>query len=322
MWEERDATEAWCPEQLAPVAPWAAAHEYRDACTIELTGPQRWHVAGASRRGRMHAHAGTHREDAMACRVNPHWITIAVADGAGSSRWSRIGAEYTCRVAVDRVAAALTQDRSALLSLDDVGALDALLGAITASAVGAACDEVRALAARADAPPRDFRTTLLLASFFFGTSTRIVTTQVGDGAIVALDHDGGVRRLGDAENGNYSGEVSCFVPDDEACERASRTIAIDASDVRCLLLASDGVEDPFYPVEKKGPVLFSQLIDGVREPAEHFQRQDPQPSILRDPHPSAALLQWLAFERRGENDDRTAVAIYRDLAATNGTHRP
>jgi hypothetical protein len=316
MWEEREATESWCPAELASVAPWAAAHEYRDAVTFDRTGPARWHVAGATRRGRMHAHAGTHREDAMACRVNPHWLTIAVADGAGSSRWSRIGAEFTCRVAVDHVAAALTRDRAALLALDDVGTLDAMLGAIAATAVGATCNDMRALAARADTDPRDFRTTILLATFFFGPSERLVTTQVGDGAIVALGVDGTVRRLGDAENGNYSGEVSCFVPDEEAGARASRTVAVDASDLRCLLLASDGVEDPFYPVEKKGAILFSQLIDGVREPAEHFQRQDPQPSILRDANPADALLRWLAFERRGENDDRTAVAIYRDLSST------
>jgi serine/threonine protein phosphatase PrpC len=249
-------------------------------------------------------------------------MTIAVADGAGSSRWSRIGAEYTCRVAVDHVAAALTRDRAALLTLDDVDALDALLGAVAATAVGAACDDVRALAARADADPRDFRTTILLATLYCGASERLVTTQVGDGAIVALGVDGSVRRLGVAENGNYSGEVSCFVPDEEAGTRASNTVAVDASDLCCLLLASDGVEDPFYPVEKKGALLFSQLIDGVREPAEHFQRQDSQPSILRDANPSDALLRWLAFERRGENDDRTAVAVYRDLSRLPASASP
>jgi hypothetical protein len=70
------------------------------------------------------------------------------------------------------------------------------------------------------------------------------------------------------------------------------------------------VEDPFYPIERNGPLLLAQLADGVSAPAPNFQRQDPHGPVFA-PEGEAHLLRWLGFERRGENDDRTLVAAWR-----------
>ena len=55
-------------------------------------GGQGWVIVGASRRGQLHAHEGTFREDAFRTMAVDDWSLIAVADGAGSHKLSRIGA--------------------------------------------------------------------------------------------------------------------------------------------------------------------------------------------------------------------------------------
>src|SRR5262249_55627137 len=57
-------------------------------------------------RGKKHKHEGTNCDDWFTVNPNFHWNLIAVADGAGSSRFSRIGAEASCTKAVEL----LTQD--------------------------------------------------------------------------------------------------------------------------------------------------------------------------------------------------------------------
>jgi hypothetical protein len=94
------------------------------------------------------------------------------------------------------------------------------------------------------------------------------------------------------------------------------TAALDG--VADVLVATDGVEDPFYPIPRTGPALFAQLDGGVAAPLDGFQRQSAHGPVLGDGVPGAVaaarLLEWLAFEKRGENDDRTAVLLSRPRA--------
>ena len=127
--------------------------------------------------------------------------------------------------------------------------------------------------------------------------------------------DGAVRLLGAADAGEYSGEVSCFVPDACADARAATVSTADLADVAAVLVATDGVEDPFYPIPRTGPALFAQLDRGVDAPLDGFQRQPAHGPVLgdgvSDGEAAERLLAWLTFEKRGENDDRTAVVLSR-----------
>ncbi len=52
-------------------------------------------VIGASARGQMHIHEGSFRDDAYYMQSDGHWAAIALADGAGSCKLSRIGASFS-----------------------------------------------------------------------------------------------------------------------------------------------------------------------------------------------------------------------------------
>jgi hypothetical protein len=81
-----------------------------DSGFLEIPGGG--HVAvAASRRGRMHANSGKPRDDFFFMRTDPlsGWTAVAVADGAGSSRFSRKGAALACETAVDAFLGFTTQ---------------------------------------------------------------------------------------------------------------------------------------------------------------------------------------------------------------------
>jgi hypothetical protein len=123
-----------------------------------------------------------------------------------------------------------------------------------------------------------------------------------------------VRVLGRPDGGEFSGDVTCFVPDPCADARGAEVHALPLADVTDVLVASDGVEDPFYPIARTGPALFAQLRDGTGAPLPDFQRQPPLGPVLGAARPGGAaaaarLAEWLGFEKRGENDDRTVVAL-------------
>jgi hypothetical protein len=321
-WQERPAADPWCPAELAPHLgdglAWLTAVEYRDADARAEDAHPGWRALAATRRGRVHAHAGAHREDACAVAADGATLLAVVSDGAGSSRFSRVGAEVTCREAARAAARAVAAapERTA----------EALGAALTAG-VAAACEALRGLAERAAVPPRDFRCTALAVALHDGgrgdAGAVFAAVQVGDGAVVVRTADGAVRVVGGGDGGEFSGEVACFVPDACADAAAARVHALALADVTDVLVATDGVEDPFYPLARTGAALFAQLRDGTEAgaaPLDGFQRQPAVGPVVGPRAPDGGeaarrLAEWLTYEKRGENDDRTLVALTRRAPA-------
>lgn len=257
-----------------------------------------WQLAAASRRGRLHAHRGEHREDAAAVSLlaGGGWCA-AVADGAGSAEYSRIGAALAVFTATNTCAGVYAHRPPEGVPLDG------MLNAVSA----ATHEALRGFAGLAGIAPRTLRTTLLLAvcrDDLFGFA------HVGDGGIVLLHGNGeaSMPTLGHA--GDFSGEVAHFLPDDGAVEAMLASVTLrPAHDVAGLMLASDGVEDAWYPMTRNAPALFTQLVHGVTDVnAEAAGVMQPMRGhVLGHTHPAAALANWLAFEKRGENDDRTLL---------------
>lgn len=307
-WLDRAPEGPWCPTELQYALPWAARPDYADLCTALHPWQAGWTLVGASRRGRLHAHRGEFREDAFRIETGERFFILVAADGAGSCRLSRIGAECACRAITRRVGVALA---GAEPPASDVSAQHRWLAALLAPALSAAVGDVAELAGGTGLDAREFRTTLLTAVWFASSAGELLAvSQVGDGFIAARRTDGRVERLGAGDVSEFSGEVSCFVPDEGASARAQSVSVTDGSDVSAILLGTDGVEDPFYPIERHGALLYAQLADGVSEPAQHFQRQEVQGPVFAADG-DRQLARWLGFERRGENDDRTLVAAWR-----------
>ena len=74
-------------------------------------------VAGTVR-GKQHKHNGTNCDDWFEVRSSGPWMFTAVADGAGSYRYSRIGARISTRTAVDSMTASLEGLRADSMVMD------------------------------------------------------------------------------------------------------------------------------------------------------------------------------------------------------------
>lgn len=256
-----------------------------------------WQLCGASVRGKSHAHRGEFRDDAMASCVDGDLLVLAVADGAGSSALSRVGAAVTAELAVAKT---VERYRASGPGTDAV----ARLGTAMAHAVHDAAMRLHELATLADLTPTAFRTTLVLVAII---GELMLVTQVGDGAVLVQRTDGTVSRVGALRETAWAGEVTCFVPDPCAMTQAAALRQLRASEVALIALMTDGVDDPFHPLEQSGEALIAQWRHGTSASIGTAQ-QAPAASVLGN---MDALLRWLSFEQRGEVDDRTLLLAWR-----------
>jgi hypothetical protein len=162
---------------------------------------------------------------------------------------------------------------------------------------------------------RDLRTTLLVAALHRDV---LGVLQVGDGAMAVVHTDGTLSHPQTAATGDYSGEVAHFLPDDGALDVLQASAkTMPATNVAAVLLASDGVEDPWYPFTRWAHPLVQALARGTSSTATAGETALPASlvlaytaSVLDAADPVHALAEWLAFEKRGENDDRTLCLAY------------
>jgi hypothetical protein len=97
-----------------------------DSECLGLTGLKQWKLAAASKRGRSHAHVGSCRDDDFALCVDKEssWQLIAVADGAGSSEFSREGAKIVAHQSLEILKTQLQQTADRLEPLIEHWQLD------------------------------------------------------------------------------------------------------------------------------------------------------------------------------------------------------
>ena len=312
-WQEKDEEGPWCPDPIHPYLGFEFRYE-RNPHEAKSASPG-WHIVAATRRGRMHAHQGTHREDAYHFHIDDDFTIVCVSDGAGSYQYSRIGSESTCRKVVAEVARTLESLCGKLKASPEI--VEEQMKRTIEEAVAGACGFLHHLARESGSKPKDFRCTLVLGVLWQGSgSPKLFFSQVGDGFMASLAKDGKAQRHGKSDSGDFSGEVNCFVPDEGAVENAKVIEVIDASNEDAFIFCSDGIEDPFYPTEKKSEVIFQQLRDGVADGAklEGFTAQKPHGPVIGSTEAGERLATWLSFEKKGENDDRTMVVLHRSAA--------
>lgn len=299
-WATRVPSMEWCPDALrghvdASLLERAAREPSHCAAVSSV-----WHVQGMSTRGRSHAHRAEYRDDALAVHARDDLVLLAVADGAGSSALSRIGAAVTADHVVRRTMARFDADVGNPSPVDQ-------LGTAMAHAVHDAALHLHALAGYADVAPSDLRTTLILVALL---GDLMLVSQVGDGAVLIQRRDGIVSRVGATRESAWAGEVTCFVPDACAMTQAAALRQVSAADVTLVALMTDGIDDPFHPLEQTGGALVDQWRHGTIAPIGSAVQRD-CPSVLGD---AAAFERWLSFEQRGEADDRTLLLAWRDEA--------
>jgi serine/threonine protein phosphatase PrpC len=282
----RDPRSLWRNVPSDPHSPhWKPDH---DSVSAECRG---WRVQGLSRRGRAHANTGKCREDDMAISVvADRMIAVAVADGAGSAALARLGS----RVAV----------QAAMQALGVVGAQAPTQESLHSQLRSAAVLANQALeisAAAQGVPLSDLSTTLLLLLLVPGPEPLVACLQIGDGVIAACDHER-IEPLLVADRGEYASQTA-FVSAGrvQAHELVSRIRVQVLPGTRWLLVATDGVTDPFLETDQA--LHEAQCWAPIDAQLTRATQADVEPA-------RALLCEWLESFTRGHHDDRTLVLLH------------
>lgn len=286
-------------------------------------------MVAASQRGRSHAHEGRPRDDHFTlyhCR-DSDWYIMAVADGAGSAKYSRKGSEVACKTVVEHCKSELIDnpefeaairayeaDRENTEKRTDV--TRRVIDIIYKGAVNAHNAVKRVADASEEGRLKDFATTLMFAickRYDFGWF--IASFWVGDGAMCIYDAEAKTAKLlGTPDEGEFSGQTrfltmpEIFHDKDVVSKRLRMAIVPDFT---ALYLMSDGVSDPMFETDRnlndfsRWEAFHERLLKGF--PDDGIAGVD-----LTDDNEKAAdqLLGWLDFWSPGNHDDRTIAILY------------
>lgn len=246
-----------------------------------------WRIFGASRRGKSHAHDGKYREDAIRLKIVDGWNVIAVADGAGSCKLSRVGSNKAVDTAIEIISDSLVSPEASNQSPQDCARMT------LQNAFEGAYKSLEQEAMSRNIPLKELSTTLGLLLHRPGETEHLVATvQVGDPLLAGLFDSNIPEVLADEDGGEYAGE-SVFLTSKEVVSQFSSRFRIKMSNsVKMLLLMTDGVSNDFFPYNQYLHVLFEYMA-GIAN--------------INDCHKN--LLEWLAYDKRGSFDDRSLVVV-------------
>lgn len=271
-------------------------------------------LLAASKRGRSHAHKGTHRDDEARIEwlAESGWHILAVADGAGSCQYSRRGSEIALNIAIDHLSEALNGEAGtalvdACLAQDDFTSAfnGATTQAVRETLIKAGWKAVSAIRSEAEAHKlsvKDFSTTfLLLIHKETEKGHLVIGFSIGDGALVAYDANDGVDLLCTPDSGEFAGqtrflEASLFQSND-----IYKRIKINLiSEFTCLMALTDGITDAKFATEselsQKAPwdALWSEISPQLVGPQEQAK---------------VKMTEWLNFFIAGNHDDRSVALL-------------
>lgn len=286
-------------------------------------------IVAASQRGRSHAREGKARDDHFSLYHCPDsdWYIMAVADGAGSAKYSRKGSEIACNTVVEHCKSKLLQNPDFEKAIADFHAdtsdaekknlLTKYVIDIVFRGAMLAHESIKRVAdANEDFKVRDFATTLMFAickKFEFGWY--IASFWVGDGAICLYnENDGTAKLLGTPDEGEFSGQTRFLTMpeifrDPEVYQKRLRMSIVP--DFTALFLMTDGVSDPMFETDKnlndfaKWQEFYSLLKGGFPEDEIGGVDLSDNNEMAKD-----QLLNWLNFWSPGNHDDRTIAILY------------
>ena len=294
-----------------------------------VDGIEKKDIVAASRRGRSHAHEGKPRDDHFSLYHcdRSDWYIIAVADGAGSAKFSREGSRIACDTVVEHCKSLLLDNQAFEDAIKayvaDRGSKDKrtdvtrhVIDIVYKGAMKAHEAIKKVVAANHDTKLRDFATTLMFAvckRYDFGWF--IASFWVGDGAMALYDEARGeVKLLGTPDEGEFSGQTrfltmpEIFHDPEAVAKRLRMTIVPDFT---ALFLMTDGVSDPMFETDRNlsDPAKWKEFLATLKEgfPSDGIPGVD-----LSDDNEALKeqLLRWLDFWSPGNHDDRTIAILY------------
>lgn len=279
-------------------------------------------IVAASQRGRSHAHEGNPRDDHFRVEYfeDCSWYVMAVADGAGSAKYSRKGSWLACDTSVEHCKAYFSDEKNLhdfeeYITTYNSEANDEyrkLLGDSIHQLIGnAAFKSYKAIEAEAvskGVPIKNYATTLLLAvckKFDFGWF--VASFWVGDGAMCIYDKERKYfKLLGTPDEGEFAGQTRFLTMPEifrDATSFYGRLKFSIEQDFTALMLMTDGVSDPMFETDanlnkiEKWNALWENITKEVELTDDNSESQ-------------FQLLKWLDFWSQGNHDDRTIAILY------------
>ena len=279
-------------------------------------------IVAASQRGRSHAHEGNPRDDHFRVEYleDCGWYVMAVADGAGSAKYSRKGSWLACDTSVEHCKSYFSEaknlkDFEEYITTYNGEANDEyrkLLGDSIHQLIGnAAFKSYKAIEEEANTkgvPIKNYATTLLLAvckKFDFGWF--VASFWVGDGAMCIYDKERKYfKLLGTPDEGEFAGQTRFLTMPEifrDATSFYGRLKFSIEQDFTALMLMTDGVSDPMFETDanlnkiEKWDALWENITNEVELADDNTGSQ-------------YQLIKWLDFWSQGNHDDRTIAILY------------
>ena len=263
-------------------------------------------IVAASKRGRSHAQEGKPRDDHFRMEhMDNGWYIMAVADGAGSARFSRQGSKIACDESVSYCMSKLGQSKTFEEAIANYGNLQDLSEEEARKIVGNYIYEIVGTAAFKAHKAIQAELTIC-KKFSFGWF--VASFWVGDGAICLYDRKAhSAKILGVPDEGEYAGQTRFLTmpeifKDTTALYQRLRFCIVD--DFTALFLMSDGVSDPKFETDANlnNPDKWDALWDDLKENGVDLTDDN---EASKD-----QLLDWLDFWAPGNHDDRTIAILY------------
>jgi hypothetical protein len=272
--------------------------EHDESYSRQLNIGREMSLLGARVRGRKHKHEGANCDDWFEFDSTGRWSLIAVSDGAGSATFSRVGAKAACRAAIAHLRERLGSHdvpmfngltggtwvesaQDALRRGDDLqftdssveavqvaihGAMHAALGALQEETERRANDERYVTTLGRPLVVNDLSCTLLLvvhATIHIDDQAHsfVLSCQVGDGISAAIHARDGLKVLGIADAGGFSGETDFVTSIGKLnTEHLRRKTYLFFGRLRALMVMTDGVADDYFPLDPELRRLYADLV--------------------------------------------------------------
>ncbi len=278
-----------------------------------------------SKRGRSHAHEGKFRDDDFDFTFDDKtgWGIIAVADGAGSAKYSRKGSQLACKSVInffkpgelsrfeeiDNITNEFLNEKSE----DNQKKLSACFIEQLGKAAFTAQSVIREEALKQNSEIRDFSTTLIFSLIKKYTDCFVIASfWVGDGGIGIYDSGKQeVHILGVPDSGEFAGQTRFLTMSDIFTDGAyaNRIRFKIVEDFTALILMTDGITDPKFQTDanlnriERWNDLWSDLLGQNTENCKvNFDKS------VEDVE--SELMSWLDFWSAGNHDDRTIAILF------------
>jgi hypothetical protein len=243
----------------------------------------RWMTVAAAVPGVSHEKKGESCQDAVHATRRDGVTVLALADGAGSVRYARQGAECATRCACGWIGRSFD-------ALWDMEPAD-----IATSVVQQALERLQPLARELSAATRDLASTLAFVAVKQG---RYIAGNLGDG-VIGCERQGQLDVLCHPRRGEFANQTYFLTSDHAAqCFEVKKG---DCRDVIAFSLMSDGAAEAFYQRRDK------TLSRGVQQ-VSRWLEQYPASRIARQ------LETNLREQVRARTDDDCSLAVLRHLS--------